>query len=249
MKDSPQSREGGEGEAEKRSNSGYIDAFSRFVDHNKRIITYGLYGVCGVGGILVVRSLRVFGQFKNIKEIPAEFIDNNHSLFGHVEKSEVVLKKCNMVPRISLTHIPIYGKHRRTENCQIPLVISGIRVHPGLALLAGKTLTEIAENKKVKVTIFGLSGDELEGKVCMKKFGIFWRNCLGENLVRQGYAEIVQSDLDAYPQNREVVKYRRRLENSQALAKKKKSGLWKFETDEEEKSSFMKKIISFVKLK
>merc|ERR550519_383527 len=245
MKDAPQSTEGSKGENEKRSNSGYIDRFSRFVDQNKRIITYGLYGVCGVGGILVLRSLRVFGQFKNIKEIPAEFIDHNHSLFGHVEKSEVVLKKCSMVPRVSVTHIPIYGKHRRTENCQIPVVITGIRVHPDLAMLAGKILTDIAENKKVKVTLFGLSGEELEGKVCLKQFGIFWRNCLGETLVKRGYAEIVHSDLDAYPQNREVVNYRRKLETSQALAKKKKNGFWKFDSDEEEKSSFLKKIISF----
>jgi len=237
------------GKTEKGYNSGYLDRFSRFVDDNKRIITNGLYCVCGVGGILVLRSLRVFGQFKNIKEIPAEFVDHNHSLFGRVEKSEVVLKRSSMVPRISVTHIPIYGKHRRTEDCQIPVLISGLKVHPGLAKLAGKTLTEITENKKVKVTIFGLAGEELGGRVSLKKFGIFWRNCVGETLVRQGYAEIVHSDLEIYPQNREIVNYRKRLEISQDWAKKKKMGLWKFENDEEEKSSFMKKIFSCMKFK
>jgi len=242
----PLEAKGSERETEKVSNSGYLDRFSRFVDRNKRIITYGLYGVCGVGGLLVLRSLRVFRQFKSVAEIPEEFVEHNHSLFGYVEKCEVVQRRCGVVPRVTFTHIPIYGKYERAENCQIPVLIPGVRLHPGLALLGSKTLTDMAVNKKVKVTLFGSAGEELEGKVCLKKF-LLWRNCLGETLVKQGLAEIVHGDLERYKLNSVITKYRTNLEISQARAKKKKVGWWKISTDKDDKSPFLRRIISLFK--
>eukprot|EP00091_Calanus_sinicus_P009371 TRINITY_DN21961_c0_g1_i1.p1 TRINITY_DN21961_c0_g1~~TRINITY_DN21961_c0_g1_i1.p1 ORF type:complete len:134 (-),score=27.59 TRINITY_DN21961_c0_g1_i1:358-759(-) len=128
--------EGGDRKCENWSIGGQFDRFSRFVDDNKRVIVYALYGVSAVGGLLVLRSLRVFKQFKSVKDIPEEFIENKHHLFGYVERSDILAKSDNIVPKIWLTHIPIYGKFRRNENYEIPVEISGVKLHPDFSLLA-----------------------------------------------------------------------------------------------------------------
>jgi len=238
--------EGGDGKSKRGSISGYFDRFSRFVDDNKRIIVYALYGVSAVGGLLVLRSLRVFKQFKSVKDIPEEFIENKHQIFGYVERSEILAKSDNIVPRISISHIPIYGKFRRNENYEIPVVISGVRLHTGFSLLARQTLKEMTENKKVKVTIFGASQEGLEGRVCLKRFGL-WGQCVGGALVQQGYAEILKNTL-IKTDNKVLLKYRNNLENKEAFAKRKKIGLWKVESDEDRKS-FVQKLLRYLKFK
>ena len=229
------------------SNSGYLDRFSRFVDENKRPITYALYGVSAVGGLIILRSLRVFRQFKSVKDVPEEFIENNYSIFGYVEKSEVVLRNKCLVPRISLTHIPISGKLRKDENCQIPVVISGIGLHPGFSLLVRQTMIEQTLNNKVKVTIFGKSGDELEGRVCLKKFGL-WNNCLGETLLKQGFAAILKGEFWK-SETHSLVKYRCKLEKQEAYARTNKIGMWRAHIEEAKKPSFLEKILINLKFK
>eukprot|EP00092_Neocalanus_flemingeri_P024643 GFUD01026728.1.p1 GENE.GFUD01026728.1~~GFUD01026728.1.p1 ORF type:complete len:245 (+),score=35.39 GFUD01026728.1:159-893(+) len=234
----------------KQSNSGYLDQFSRFVDENKRPITYALYGVSSVGGILILRSLRVFKQFKNVKDVPAEFVENNHNIFGKVERSEIVTINSNIAPCVVLTHIPIFGKFRRNQKNEIPVLISGVRLHPDQFVVAKQVLQDVTENKKVKVTLFGSSLEELQGKVCLKKYG-FWNDCLGETLVKRGFAQILLKDFEK-SDSKVLQNYRIKLEKQEAYAKKKKVGLWMVDKDTTgtpSRFSLLEKIANFFKFK
>jgi len=237
---------------EKRSNSGHLDRFSRFIDENKRIITYALYGVSAVGGLLVLRSLRLFKQFKNVKDIPSEFVENNYSIFGNVERFEVVTIKNNIAPCVILTHIPVFGKFRRNPNNEIPVVISGVRLHPDHFVVAKQILKDRTDKKKVKVTLFGSSEKELKGKVCLNKYGI-WNDCVGEILIKRGFADILREDFEK-KDSKALVKYRSKLEKQEGFAKRKKIGLWRVDEDtsrirKPNSFAFLEKIFNFLKFK
>ena len=107
---------GSEGEKEKRGEEGRnpLEVFTRFVDENKRWITYGLYGLSVMGGVIAVRSLGVFQRFKTIHDIPPEFVQRNNNLFGMIERTELAAAPGGVFgPRLLISHIPIYGRPDR----------------------------------------------------------------------------------------------------------------------------------------
>ena len=107
---------GSEGEKEKRGEEGRnpLEVFTRFVDENKRWITYGLYGLSVMGGVIAVRSLGVFQRFKTIRDIPPEFVKRNNNLFGVIERTELTAVPGGVFgPRLLISHIPIYGRPDR----------------------------------------------------------------------------------------------------------------------------------------
>jgi len=233
---------------EKPSISVFLDKLLRRIDENKRLVTYALYGVSVVGGLLVLRSLRAFKQFKNVKDIPEELIVNNYSIFGKVEGSEIVINKDKIAPCLFLTHIPIFGKSRRDQNHEIPVIIYGVRLHPDYFVQSKQILTSKTENRKVKVTILSSSREELKGKVCLKKFGL-WNDCLGEKLIKQGFAQVLLDDF-AQVDGKDLLNYRGKLEKQEVVAKRNKVGLWqvgKTESSLLSKFSFMDKIYNFFK--
>ena len=74
------------------SPSWLLEKFTRFVDDNKRVITYALYGTAAAGFLIAFKSLKISSQFKKIEDIPNDFIRKNYNIFGFVEKSSVVLE-------------------------------------------------------------------------------------------------------------------------------------------------------------
>jgi len=238
------------GDREKRleqdPNSDYLDQFSRFVDKNKRIITYALYGVSAVGGFFIFKSLKLFKQFKSVKDIPTEFVVANHNIFGVVTGSELVPERKYIVPLVKVAHIPIFGKVRQNTENVIPVVISGVRIHHDHLLVTKSLLKEKTLNKKVKLELFSSSESEVRAKVVLKKFG-FWSDCLGQCLIKKGLAEVLKEEFEEVV-NKSCHAYRAQLEKQETYARKMKVGLWRADSDLSN-MSYVDRILKFMKLK
>ena len=228
------------------TNSNILETFSRFVDDNKRIITYTFYGVSVAGVFIAIRSLNLFKQFKNISEISSEFVQKNNSIFGIVEKTKtdaVRTEPSVHTPKIYITHIPIFGKQIRSKETEICVKIIGINLDFNYISQLEKKIETLGETK-VKVKIFGKTDSELLGQVSTKKYG-FWRDCVASNLLKGGQGYFDSRDFKNAIFNPELASYQNSLQKHESFAKSKKIGVWQQRPDDEEsKFSVIDKILN-----
>ena len=229
------------------SSSNILEIFSRFVDENKRIITYSFYGVSVAGVFIAIRSLNLFKQFKNIGEISSVFVQKNNSIFGIVEKNKTVVAAdtgTNVVhhPRIYISHIPIFGKQIRSKETEICVKLIGVSLDINYVKQWEQKIESMSETK-VKVKIFGKADPELHGKVSTKRFG-FWRECIASNLLRKGHGHFDKTHFKNAIFNPELASYQNSLLKHENFAKRKKIGVWQASTgNEKKKDSVIDKIL------
>ena len=217
-----------------------LEVLTRFVDENKRWITYGLYGVSLIGGVIALRSLKLFQQFKRVRDIPDDLVQKNQNLFGIIEKTEITppTSGANFEPRLLISHIPIFGKIVRTSDSHLTVRIMGVTIEPS-QLQHSATSLETFRHKKVKVKIFGKTEDELLCQCFTKNYGV-WRHCVGSSLLEKGYGNVQFSDFKSAIFNESILNYRNKLVKHEGIAKKRKIGIWK--TSDSETMSVMQRV-------
>lgn len=220
-----ESGSGGEREKNKDHGKNVIEVLTRFVDENKRWITYGLYGVSVIGGVVVIRSLKLFQQFKGIREIPNDFVQKNQNLFGIIENTEITKSGANFGPRLLISHIPIFGKITRSSDSHLPVKIMGVTIEPS-QLQQSAAYLETLKNKKVKVKIFGQTEEELLGQCFTKSYGV-WKLCVGSSLLEKGFGNVESTDFKSAMFNKSLLNYRNKLNKHERKAEKKKVGIWR----------------------
>ena len=216
---------GREREKNKDHGKNILEILTRFVDENKRWITYGLYGVSLIGGVIAIRSLKLFQQFKVVRDIPEDFVHKNQNLFGIIEKTEVTTSGANFGPRLLISHIPIFGKIVRSSDSHLTVKIMGVTIEP-TQLQQSAAYLETFKHKKVKVKIFGQTEEELLGQCFTKRYGI-WRHCVGSSLLESGFGNVRNSDFKSAIFNKTLLNYRNKLSNHERKAEKRKVGIWK----------------------
>ena len=216
------------------SGSGYVDRFSRFIDNHKRSVTYTLYSAAAVGSLIAIRSLRLFHQFNKPSHVPKEYVEQGYNIFGYVESSEFVSRNNSLVPKINITHIPIFGKINRQTNT-LPIYVSGLTIDSGHLHEAEHDIKRTS-NKKVKITLLdSIEDGNLFGRVYLKKYGI-WSDCIGCSLISLGVASI--SEGNSKDKSKEAEKYIGALQKASRCAQNRKVGIWRVNESEKKKTFF-----------
>ena len=216
-----------------------LEVLTRFIDENKRWITYGLYGVSLIGGVTALRSLKLFQQFKRVRDIPDDLVQKNQNVFGIIEKAEITLDAsgANFEPKLLISHIPIFGKIVRTSDSHLRVRIMGVTIEPS-QLQYSATSLETFKHKKVKVKIFGKTEEELLGQCFTKNYGV-WRHCVGSSLLEKGHGNVQTSEFKSTIFNKSILNYLNKLVKHEGMAKKRKIGIWK--TSDSETMSVMQR--------
>ena len=202
-----------------------LEVLTRFVDEYKRWITYGLYGVSVIGGVIAIRSLKLFQQFKRIRDIPDDFVQKNQNIFGIIEKTEITKSGANFGPRLLISHIPIFGKITRSSDSHLPVKIMGVTIEQS-QLQQSVAYLETLKDKKVKVKIFGQTEEELLGQCFSKNYGV-WKLCVGSSLLEKGFGNVESIDFKSAMFNKSLLNYRNKLNKHERKAEDKKVGIWR----------------------
>ena len=220
-----ESGSGREREKNKDHGKNILEVLARFVDENKRWITYGLYGVSVIGGVIAIRSLNLFQQFKGIRDIPDDIVRKNQNLFGIIENTEITKSGANFGPRLLISHIPIFGKITRSSDSHLSVKIMGVTIEPSQLQQSAAHL-ESFKNKKVKVKIFGQTEEELLGQCFTKNYGV-WKLCIGSSLLEKGFGNVENIYFKSAMFNKYLLSYRNELNKQERKAEKKKVGIWR----------------------
>ena len=226
-----------------------LELISGAIDQNKQLISYGFYCVAAGGAVLIIKSLKLFKQFKNISDIPQEFFSRNHNLFGYVAETEIKssykknaanLVSTNLTPYIKLHHIPVVGKVDKSPQNQLSLNIIGVKISPEFVQPADTYLRAYSLTK-VKVKIFGRVESEILCRAFSKEYFI-WRKCIGSDLLRRGYGHFDGEHFKTAMFNKDLQNYKTSLLKQEKYAERKGIGVHRKISDNEKISS-----LSFVK--
>jgi len=230
-----------ESKSNKRDN--FLSTVSRFIDDYKRPISYSFYLMGGAGVVILLKSARVFSQFKSFKDVPPEFLEKKMSIFCLVQShSWTQLTTKSLKPVLKVEHLPIFGigDHGGHGSQDVMAVsLKGVAVPVDMSARAKLWMdANLPSNTKVKVKLLSVENEAIEAIVHTKGW-MLWRGCVGSRLVREGLAKVEEEGLakveeeglakveDAHKDPQ--CSYIRKLRKAEDLSRREGKGLWQGE--------------------
>ncbi|KAK6176204.1 hypothetical protein SNE40_014532 [Patella caerulea] len=221
-------------------------ALLNFIDGHIQEIKWTLYGIGGIGCILIIKNIYATKRFIRIHDIPSTFIERNVTLQGEVKRIDGNIS-CgpDKVPIIWVEHKPIltipftkWWKSSTTscvkDSC-IPIGLAGVNLNPSVL----NWLNDNVRNKHIWFQLLELEEDRIDAIVEIRRG--FLKENINKYLITRGMGKVF--NYGVLPKSQLYRDLIIQLVKLESKADKKGVGVW----SEEKKSSLFQNVISGLK--
>ncbi|XP_055958542.1 uncharacterized protein LOC126828506 [Patella vulgata] len=217
-----------------------------FIDGHIQEIKWTLYGIGGIGCILIIKNIYGTKRFIRIHDIPSTFIDRNVTLQGEVKRIDGNISGGpDKVPIIWAEHKPIltipftkWWKSSTTgcvkDRC-IPIGLAGVNLNHSVL----DWLNDNVRNKHIWFQLLELEEDRIDAIIKIRRG--FLKENINKCLITGGIGKV--RDYGVLPKSRLYQDLIIELVRLESKADKKGVGMW----SEEKKSYLFQNVISGLK--